>query len=92
MFNFKDSEEWPNKDHPKRSHGVAEACTLCAHRLDVGRMPACVEACQKVGAGAIVVGDLNDPDSEISEIVARCAVKRIKEDLGTEPKVHYIGL
>ncbi|NIP44581.1 MAG: 4Fe-4S dicluster domain-containing protein [candidate division Zixibacteria bacterium] len=92
MFNFKDSEEWPNTDHPKRSHGVAEACTLCAHRLDVGRMPACVEACQKVGAGAIVVGDLNDPDSEISEIVARRAVKRIKEDLGTEPKVHYIGL
>jgi Fe-S-cluster-containing dehydrogenase component len=55
-------------------------------------MPACVEACQKTGPGAIVVGDLNDPDSEISKLVADRAVKRMKEDLGTEPKVHYIGL
>lgn len=91
-FNFKDSEEWPNKDQPKRSHGVAEACTLCAHRLDVGRMPACVEACKGKAGGAIVVGDLKDPESEISRLIARSAVRRIREDLGTEPKVHYIGL
>jgi tetrathionate reductase subunit B len=91
-FNFKDGEEWPNKEFPKRSHGVAEACNLCAHRLDVGRPPACVEACRKTGAGAIFVGDLNDADSEISELVRNAAVKRLKEDLGTEPKVYYIGL
>lgn len=92
QFNFKDSEEWPNQRRPKRSHGVAESCTLCAHRLDVGQMPACVEACQNAGAGAIVVGDLNDPHSEVSQLVATRAVKRLREDLGTEPKVHYIGL
>jgi len=91
-FNFQDDEDWPNKDQPKRSHGVAEACTLCAHRLDVGGTPACVEACAKAGAGALVVGDLNDPDSEIATLIANNAVKRIREDLGTEPKVHYIGL
>jgi molybdopterin-containing oxidoreductase family iron-sulfur binding subunit len=91
-FNFKDSHEWPNKDHPRRSHGVAEACTLCAHRLDEGRPPACVEACKASGAAAIAVGDINDPDSSISRLIAASPVKRIREDLGTKPKVYYIGL
>ncbi|MFH1420247.1 MAG: sulfate reduction electron transfer complex DsrMKJOP subunit DsrO [Planctomycetota bacterium] len=91
-FNFKETEEWPNKDHPKRSHGVAEGCTLCAHRLDRGESPACVEACKKAGAGALVVGDLNDPESRISGLISGNPVKRIREDLGTEPKVYYIGL
>jgi molybdopterin-containing oxidoreductase family iron-sulfur binding subunit len=92
FFNFKDSEEWPNKEHPKRSHGVAEACNLCAHRLDTGGIPACVEACREAGAGALLVGDLNDPTSEISSLITSAAVKRLKEDIGTEPKVYYIGL
>ncbi len=92
QFNFKDSEEWPNQDHPKRSHGVAESCTLCAHRLDVGGTPACMEACQKAGNGAISVGDLNDPGSNVSQLISNQSVKRIREDLGTEPKVYYIGL
>ena len=91
-FNFRESEEWPNKDYPRRSHGVAEACTLCAHRLERGAKPACVEACEKVGAGALVVGDLNDPESDVSQLIASRAVRRIREDLGTEPKVYYIGL
>ena len=91
-FNYLENEDWPNKDYPKRSHGVAESCHLCAHRLDVGASPACVEACQGVGAGAITVGDLNDPDSGISRLIAGNSVKRIRDDLGTEPKVYYIGL
>jgi molybdopterin-containing oxidoreductase family iron-sulfur binding subunit len=91
-FNLKESEEWPNKDFPKRSHGVAEACTLCAHRLEEGKQPACVEACAEVGAGVITVGDLNDPESGVSKLIAGNSTKRIREDLGTEPKVHYIGL
>ncbi|MEZ5358198.1 MAG: 4Fe-4S dicluster domain-containing protein [Candidatus Zixiibacteriota bacterium] len=92
QFNLKDNEHWANKERPKRSHGVAEACTLCAHRLDVGKPPACVEACQNVGAGAIMVGNLNDANSEVSQIISRYATKRLREELGTEPKVHYVGL
>ncbi len=92
QFNFKDNEDWLNKDRPKRSHGVAEACHLCAHRLDVGEKPACVETCENIGVGALVVGDLNDPKSEISKLTTNFAVKRLKEDLGTEPKVFYLGL
>jgi molybdopterin-containing oxidoreductase family iron-sulfur binding subunit len=92
QFNFKETEDWLNKEFPKRSHGVAEACTLCAHLLEQGRQPACVEACNEVGAGVLTVGDMNDPESDISRLIAENPVSRIREDLGTEPKVHYIGL
>jgi tetrathionate reductase subunit B len=90
-FNFKENEEWPNKNYPKRSHGVAESCNFCAHRLDEGRQPACVEACAKK-TGALRVGNLDDPQSEVSKLIAGNSVKRIRADLGTEPKVFYIGL
>ena len=92
FFNMKEEEGWRNKDFPKRSHGVAEACNLCAHRLDEGKQPACVEACAKQGGNALTVGDLNDANSEISRLITQSAVKRILPDLGTEPKVYYIGL
>jgi molybdopterin-containing oxidoreductase family iron-sulfur binding subunit len=92
FFNFKETEEWPNKEFPKRSHGVAESCTLCAHLLESSETPACAAACERIGAAAIHVGDFNDPDSNVSKLVAEHSVKRLKEDLGTEPKVHYIGL
>ena len=44
---------------------------------------------------AIKVGDLNDPDpqpGDVADIIAKNPVKRIREDLGTEPKVYYLGL
>jgi molybdopterin-containing oxidoreductase family iron-sulfur binding subunit len=91
-FNMKEEEGWRNKSFPKRSHGVAESCNLCAHRLDEKKQPACVEACTRLGGGALAVGDLNDTQSDISRLIAKSAVKRIREDLGTEPKVYYIGL
>jgi molybdopterin-containing oxidoreductase family iron-sulfur binding subunit len=92
FFNYRENEEWSNIDYPKRSHGVAESCNLCAHRLDQGLLPACVEACRNSGAHALVVGNLDDPDSEISRQIAVNSVQRIRADLGTEPKVYYIGL
>jgi molybdopterin-containing oxidoreductase family iron-sulfur binding subunit len=92
QFNFKETEEWTNEEFPKRSHGVAEACTLCAHLLEQGRQPACVAACREVGANVLTVGDMNDPESDISRLIAESSVARIREDLGTEPKVYYIGL
>jgi len=92
FFNFKENPDWPNKDYPKRSHGVVESCNFCAHRVDQGMKPACVEACEKSGNGAILFGNLNDRDSDISRKIAATPVKRIREDLGTEPKVYYIGL
>lgn len=92
FFNYRENPEWPNKEFPRRSHGVAESCTFCAHRLDQGLQPACVEACRNAGYRALVHGDLNDPESEVSRIVAEEPVKRIREDWGTEPNVFYLGL
>ena len=84
--------ERSNPAQPKRSHGVAESCTLCAHRLDQGRKPACVEACENIQAKALYVGNLNDATSEVSALIRSHPIKRLREDLGTEPKVFYIGL
>lgn len=91
-FNYKESQEWPNKDRPRSSHGVPQSCTLCVHRLDKGQEPACVAACKEVGANALAVGDLNDRDSDVSRLIATHSVRGLREDLGTKPKVYYIGL
>ena len=85
-------DEQSNPNLAKRSHGVSTACNLCAHRVDRGGIPACVEACRQAGGGALVFGDLNDPDSEISRLVAAKQARGLREDLGTHPKVYYIGL
>jgi len=92
FFNYKENEEWPNTDFPKRSHGVVESCNFCAHLLDQGKRPACVEACEAMDIRALYFGNLNDPDSDVSEIIASEPVKRIRDDWGTEPKVYYLGL
>jgi Fe-S-cluster-containing dehydrogenase component len=42
--------------------------------------------------GAIVFGDLNDPDSEIAQLIATNAVHVIKPEMGTAPQTYYIGL
>ena len=92
FFNYKENEDWPNREYPKRSHGVVEACHFCAHLVDLGQQPACVQACEREGERALIFGDLNDPESEVARLVAERPVKRIREDLGTEPKVYYLGL
>ena len=71
--------------------GTADKCTFCAHRLEAGLLPACVETC--VG-GARIFGDLADPKSEVSKIlVARKAdVRVLKPDQNTNPNVYYLGL
>lgn len=91
-FNFRENHDQPNRAYPKRQHGVAESCDLCAHLLDQGKGPACVHACANVNAQALTVGNLNDPNSEISTLIRTHPVKRLREELGTEPKVFYIGL
>ena len=64
-------------------------CHFCIHRLESGMLPACVTTC--IGR-ATYFGDLNDPDSLVSQLIREQGVSRLKEELGTEPKVYYIGL
>jgi len=77
------------KPHAPRGKGTVESCTLCVHRVDEGRLPACVEACSDTAGGAMLFGDLNDPTSEISKRVATYRTMRIRADLGTNPGVYY---
>ncbi len=80
------------KTYAPRGKGTVESCTFCVHRVDAGRTPACVEACADAGGGAMLFGDLNDPDSEISRRVATYASTQIRADLGLDPGVRYRNL
>jgi len=94
-YNYKENPEWPTLSRPRSSHGVPQSCDLCAHLLDKDQMPACVAKCREVCGkdnAALFVGDLNDPDSDVSRKIANNPVKVLREDLGTKPKVYYIGL
>jgi Fe-S-cluster-containing dehydrogenase component/formate-dependent nitrite reductase membrane component NrfD len=66
----------------------AEKCNFCAHRLDVGLEPACVVVCP---TEAILVGDLNDPLSKVTQIVNRDAVTVRRPEKETLPKLYYKG-
>ncbi len=80
------------KPYSPRGKGTVESCTLCVHRVDDNRQPACVEACTDTGGGAMLFGDLNDPDSEISKRVALYASQQIRADLGLNPAIRYRNL
>lgn len=75
-----------------RGKGCVEGCTLCVQRVDRGLEPACVEACAAAGRGAIVFGDLNDPQSDISKRLAAVSSTALRADLRLDPGVRYEGL
>jgi molybdopterin-containing oxidoreductase family iron-sulfur binding subunit len=64
-----------------------EKCNFCAERLDVGKIPACVEACKEK---ALVFGDLEDPNSEVRDLLRTHPSIQRKPQLGTRPQVYYI--
>jgi len=66
---------------------TAAKCHFCSHRIDVGLEPACVVVCPE---HAIIAGDLDDPESEISRVIAKNSVAVRKPEQGTGPKVFYI--
>ena len=76
-------------DAPKHSAGKVEKCTLCANIRERGGEPACVKACN---LHARVFGDLDDPESEVSQILAsgEREYMRLLEEEGTEPNVYYL--
>lgn len=68
---------------------IVQKCYWCFHRVDAGLVPSCVNTCQ---ARARIFGDLHDPESEISKLLATNAVQVLKAEKATEPRVYYIGL
>ena len=66
----------------------AEKCNFCAHRIDMQLEPACVVVCP---TQAILVGDMNDSDSYVAQIVNRDTVAVRRPEKETLPKLFYKG-
>jgi len=66
---------------------TAAKCNYCAHRIEVGREPACVTVCPE---HAIIAGDMHNPETEIAQLLARQQVKVRKPEKGTKPNLFYI--
>jgi tetrathionate reductase subunit B len=86
-------EELENQlPHAPRGKGTVESCTLCVHRVDDGKIPACVEACTAENHGAMVFGDMHDPQSELSKRLAQYATRELRPDMGLDTSVRYQGV
>jgi Fe-S-cluster-containing dehydrogenase component/DMSO reductase anchor subunit len=82
-----------------RRLGVAQKCTFCSDRIDFGiengvtpgidprATPACVNACI---ATALHFGDIDDPDSNVSQLLREYKNFRMHEEVATEPGFYYL--
>jgi Fe-S-cluster-containing dehydrogenase component len=69
---------------------IAQKCTMCAELLDEGyKMPRCVESCPNQ---ALIFGDLDDPNSEISKKIAAGKVTPLKGLEGIETNVVHLNI
>ncbi len=68
---------------------TAAKCNFCAHRIEIGLKPSCEIICP---TQAILSGDLDDPASEISNVVATQEISVRKPEKETKPKLFYVGV
>ena len=67
---------------------TADKCDFCRKtNLQAGKLPACVEACP---TKALTFGNLDDPNSEISQVLRQKPTYRYKLALGTKPKLYRV--
>ena len=85
--NLHDQKSWS-----PRGKGTVEGCTFCVHRIDNDQTPACVEACNQDGNGAMVFGDLNDAAGEIATRMQSSASTQVRADLDLNTGVRYQNL
>jgi Fe-S-cluster-containing dehydrogenase component len=89
-MNFRDPRPFIRQIDPRfptRTKGVVEKCNFCEERLAQGRLPACVEACKE---RALIFGNLEDPASEIRQVLQNRFSLRRKPELGTQPQIYYL--
>jgi len=71
------------------NNNTAAKCNFCAHRVEMSLEPACVIVCP---TQAILAGDLDNPGSKVSRVVATQKVSVRKPQKGTQPKLFYVGI
>lgn len=67
--------------------GYVDKCTFCVHRVERGLDPACVSNCP---TNALIFGDLDDPQSEVSRLKAGRRAKVNKPESGADPNVVFL--
>ena len=90
-----------NPDVTSRSRGVMEKCSMCVQRIQAGKLQAKLEkrtlkdgdvkvACQQTcPTNAIIFGDGNDPESEVSKALKSERTYYVLEELNVKPGVGY---
>lgn len=71
----------------REEEGLPEKCIFCLPRVMRGVAPACVVACP---TDARRFGDLNDPESEVSRLIATKKAAQLRPDLGTSPNIYFV--
>lgn len=91
-----------NPDVTTRSRGVMEKCSMCIQRIQAGKLHAKMEnrkvkdgdiqmACQQAcSANAIIFGDANDPESEVSKALRNERVYYVLEEINVQPGIGYM--
>lgn len=91
-----------NPDVTSRSRGVMEKCSMCIQRIQAGKLKAKMEdrklkdgdvqmACQAAcSANAIIFGDANDPESEVSKAIRNERVYYVLEEINVQPNIGYM--
>jgi len=68
---------------------LPQKCTLCVHRLEEGKIPRCVLSCP---SDAIIIGDLDDPKSEVAKLVASGQPEPLDPQYNTKPRIYYMNV
>ncbi len=76
-----------NQKAQKHLKGTVEKCNLCYFRVAEGDVPACVEGCPAV---ARTFGDLDDPSSAISKLLASREYFVLQPEDNTNPNIYYL--